>query len=81
MAKKTDVSPSKITLDITHYLVMCIGMFARQYNLTLREAYNYVSRFMGLQFVIYNYEAEHQLSLQDCVDDMYAICRKNGGEL
>lgn len=56
-------------------------MFARQYNLTLREAYNYVSRFMGLQFVIDNYEAEHQLSLQDCVDDMYAICRKNGGEL
>lgn len=68
-----------VSTDIIHYIVMSMGMFARQHNLTKKEACNYLSRFKGLQFSIENYEAEHQLSLQDCVDDMYAICKKNGG--
>lgn len=62
--------------DVIHYLVMGLGMFARQHKLTKREACNYLSRFKGLEFTINNYEAEHQLSLQDCVDDMAAVCRK-----
>lgn len=68
-----------VSTDIIHYIVMSMGIFARQHNLTKKEACNYLSRFKGLQFSIENYEAEHQLSLQDCVDDMYAICKKNGG--
>ena len=70
-----------VSTDIIHYIIMSLGMFARQYNLTKKEACNYLSRFKGLQFSIDNYEAEHQLSLQDCVDDMYAVCKRNGGGL
>ncbi len=65
--------------DVIHYIVMSLGLFARQHGLTRKEACNYLLRFKGLQFSIDNYEAEHQLSLQDCVDDMAAICRRNGG--
>lgn len=64
-----------------HYIVMSLGMFARKYKLTKKEACNYLSRFKGLDFTIRNYEVEHQLSLQECVDDMAAICRRNGGEV
>lgn len=71
---KDAVSP-----DVIHYIVMCLGLFARKYQLTKKEACNYLSRFKGLDFSIRNYEAEHQLSLQDCVADMAAICQKNGG--
>ena len=70
-----------ISSDQIHYTVMSLGRFARQYKLTKREACNYLSRFKGLAFSIDNYEAEHQLSLQDCVDDMAAVCRRNGGGL
>lgn len=73
--KRTDTA----LRDIIHYVVMGLGMFARQKNLTKREACNYLARFKGLEFSINNYEAEHQLSLQDCVDDMAAICCRNGG--
>ncbi len=38
-------------------------------------------RFKGFRFVLDNYEVEHQLSLQDCVDDMTAICKRNGGNI
>lgn len=71
----------QVSLNLIHYIVMSMGMFARQFNLTKREACNYLSRFKGLKFSIDNYEAEHQLSMQDCVDDMVAICLNNGGAL
>ncbi len=64
---------------MVHYIVMCLGLFAHKYNLTRKEACNYLSRFKGLDFAIRNYEAEHQLSLQECVEDMAAICQRNGG--
>lgn len=70
---------TSVSADVIHYIVMSLGMFARQYKLTKKEACNYLSRFKGLRFSIDNYEAEHQLSLQDCVDDMVAVCQKNGG--
>lgn len=73
--KPTDSVP----LDFIHYIVMSLGMFARKYKLTKKEACNYLSRFKGLDFSIRNYEAEHQLSLQECVEDMAAICQRNGG--
>lgn len=68
-----------VTSDVIHYIVMSLGMFARQFKLTRKEACNYLSRYKGLKFTIDNYEAEHQLSLQDCVDDMVVICQRNGG--
>ena len=74
-------STAAITGDVIHYVVMGLGMFARQHNLTRKEACKYLARFKGLKFTIDNYEAEHQLSLQDCVDDMTAICQRNGGIL
>lgn len=72
---------SEISLNVIHYIVMSMGMFARQFRLTKKEACNYLSRFKGLEFSIENYEAEHRLSMQDCVDDMAAICLKNGGSI
>lgn len=68
-----------ISYDVIHYIVMSVGLFARKFNLTKKEACNYLSRYEGLDFSIRNYEAEHQLSLQDCVDDMAAVCQRNGG--
>lgn len=82
VSAQVELKPTTVvSSDVIHYMVMSLGMFARQYKLTRKEACNYLSRFRGLEFPINNYEAEHQLSLQDCVDDMAAICRKNGGAL
>ena len=72
---------AEISNDIIHYIVMSLGLFARKYKLTKKEACNYLARYKGLEFSINNYEAEHQLSLRDCVDDMAAVCRRNGGAI
>lgn len=68
-----------VSKDIIHYIVMSLGLFARKYGLSKKEACNYLSRYKGLEFSIDNYEVEHQLSLHDCVNDMAAVCRRNGG--
>jgi hypothetical protein len=67
--------------NIIHYIVMSLGQFSRKHNLTRREACNYLYRYKGMRFAIDNYEAEHQLSLNDCVEDMEAICIMNGGNI
>lgn len=82
VSAQVELKPNlEMSPNVIHFIVMSMGLFARQYNLTKKEACNYLSRFKGLAFSIDNYEVEHQLSMQDCVDDMAAICLKNGGAL
>lgn len=77
------ISYNKINADfeISHFLMMGIGVFARKYNLTYREAGNYLQRYKGVEFVIKNYNVEHLLSLEQCVEDMTEICQINGGQI
>jgi hypothetical protein len=63
------------------YLLVCIRDFGKAHNLTPKEAYAYLERHKGLQFLIDCYEAEHTLSLEDAVADMTDVCYRNGGQL
>ena len=45
------------------------------------EASNYLNRYKGLDFLTEHYEAEHLLSLDDCVQDLARVCYNNGGGL
>ncbi len=63
------------------YIVLCISEFARQNKLTGKQAFAYLNRYEGLAFLDECYEAEHTLSLQDAIDDMTVICKRNGGRI
>ena len=63
------------------YMITCINEFAHNNKLTKKDAYNYLKSNKALEFLKDNYEAEHTLSIQDAVDDMRVICRRNGGML
>ena len=72
-------------MDLTHniieYINCCIGAFASRFKLPRIQAYNYLSRFNAIDFLINCYSAEHTLSIDDAVDDITQICQKNGGKL
>ena len=51
------------------YFVYCIKAFA------------YLNRFKGISFLDECYEAEHLLSIDDAVNDLFIICKRNGGAL
>lgn len=63
------------------YFVVCIRDFGVSHQLTPKEAYSYLDRHKGLQFLIECYEAEHTLSIEDAIADMTAVCKRNGGRL
>ncbi|MBR4654476.1 MAG: DUF3791 domain-containing protein [Kiritimatiellae bacterium] len=63
------------------YFVACVSEFAQAYGLTHPDAFDYLERYRGFEFLEQHYEAEHLLSFRDAVNDLAAICRKNGGRL
>lgn len=63
------------------YIIYCINKFADRYQLTSRQAFAYLQRYKGLIFLDECYEAEHQLSFADAVNDLTVICKRNGGGL
>jgi hypothetical protein len=68
-------------VNIINYLVVCINEFASWYNLSSKEAFNYLSKYNGIGFLKGNYEIEHTLSIEDAIDDMVIICKYYGGYL
>ena len=63
------------------YIVLCVGRFAEHYNLSLKDAFNFLFKYKGIEFLKEFYEIEHTLSLEDCVEDMLRICKNNGGSI
>lgn len=63
------------------YYFRCIGDFAHKHGLTNAEAYKFLADYKGLDFIIDHYETEHTQSIEDSIDDMMIVCRRNGGLL
>lgn len=64
-----------------NYAVACVSEFAHKHNLTMKEAFRFLFEYKAIEFIKENYDIEHTLSLDDALDDMLMICRKNGGML
>lgn len=73
------IGPKKIDKRVIGYVVAVINEFARAYNLTVREASNYLNRYRGLEFLTEHYDAEHLLSLEDSIEDLARVCHNHGG--
>ena len=63
------------------YFVCCVSEFAKVHTLSHRQAYAYLRRFCGIEFLLKHYEAEHTLSIDEAVGDLTMICQRHGGAL
>lgn len=71
----------KEIFDRIEYVVACVGAFAQRYNLSNMQAYAYLSRFTGIDFLLDCYAAEHSLSIEDAVSDLQVLCSRKGGKI
>ena len=55
--------------------------FAKEHHLSVKEAFQYLFQFKGIEFIKENYEAEHTLSFDTVLEDLEILCRRNGGLL
>ncbi|MCM1110511.1 MAG: DUF3791 domain-containing protein [Clostridium sp.] len=67
--------------DRLEYVVACVGAFAQKYNLSNPQAYAYLRRYTGIDFLLDCYTAEHTLSIDDAVSDLQQICHREGGKI
>ena len=72
---------SEKEIKIINYTVICISEFAKQKSISTKDAYNYLKEYKGLEFLDECYEAEHTLSLNDAIEDLTIICKRNGGNI
>lgn len=63
------------------WTVAAISEFAKAKALSVKQAFNYLNLFKGIDFLQKHYNAEHLLSFNDTVDDLTAICQRNGGQI
>lgn len=70
---------AKEEIELLNYIVVCISEFASRYDMPMRDAYIYLTEYRGIDFLKEFYDVEHTLSFDEAVDDLAAICRRNGG--
>lgn len=63
------------------YYVACIGAFAERFSISNAFSYIYLNKYGGMDFIYDCYTTEHTLSIEDVVEDLYKICKRNGGAL
>lgn len=71
----------KEIFDRIEYVVACVGAFAWRYKISNTQAYTYLRRFSGIDFLLDCYAAEHTLSIDDAVSDLQVLCSRKGGRI
>ena len=69
------------TRNMFYYVVMIMSMFAKKFSMSIRDAYFYLNKYKGFEFLEEFYDVNHTLNSDDVVDDLRAICEREGGEL
>lgn len=67
--------------DKIEWTVVFLSEFGKRHGLTLKQAFNYLLRYKGMDFVERHYDYLHTQSFASVVDDMTEYCGKMGGGL
>ena len=67
--------------DKLEWTVIFVLEFGRKYGLTMKQAFNYLSRFKGIEFIDRHYGYAHTQSFASMVDDVAEYCHRRGGAL
>lgn len=70
----------KETFDRIEFVVACVGAFAQRFKLSNPQAYAYLRRFTGIDFLLDCYAAEHTLSMtMRSLTSKYSVAGKGDG--
>ena len=59
-------------------MIIFVWEFGRKYGLTMKQAFNYLSRFKGIDFIDRHYGYVHTQSFASMVDDIAESWDKSG---
>ena len=67
--------------DRIEYSMLCVDKFAHAMGLSVPQACEYLHSHKGLEFLDACYEVESAFSPRIVVEDLRAVCLRNGGTL
>ena len=67
--------------DKLEWTVIFILEFGRRYGLSMKQSFNYLSRYKGIDFIDRNYGYVHTQSFESVIDDISEYCVRHGGAL
>lgn len=63
------------------FIVALVAEFSRTYQLKQKQAFNYLHRFKGFDFLEKHYDIMHTQSFEDVIESLAIVCHRNGGKL
>jgi len=69
----------KATSDKVSFIAFIIPAFAEAYKMNVQDAYRYLEKYGGLDFLLEHWWALHTYNEIWAVHDIYTICHQNGG--
>lgn len=67
--------------DQAEYMIALTNEFAKAHGLTDGQAFRYIDRFKGADFIIDHYDIAHTQSFYDMVEAIGDVCQRNGGRI
>ena len=64
-------------MRMMYFDLMLRSNFARRFQMTLQGAADYLCKFKGIRFLDDCYPSEHLLPVEDALDDLVAVCKRN----
>ncbi len=72
---------TRLDSNILKFIIAVISEFANAYDITQKQAYNYLVRFKGMSHLTEFYNILHTQSFEDNVEVLTEICQHNGGQI
>lgn len=63
------------------FTIALITEFADTYRIRQKQAFNYLNRFKGIEFLQKHYDILHTQSFEDVIESLTMVCHRNGGQL
>lgn len=67
--------------NFLRYSIALFAEFAKHFGLKDNQAYKYLKRFKGLDYLRAYYDVLHTQTFDDAVEALAIVCHKNGGRL
>jgi len=67
--------------DVVDYIAFMVNEFALKHKLSMKESYNYLNSYGGVEFLDEFYDVEHCENPLITLDSLQRICKREGGNL
>lgn len=67
--------------NILRFIIAIVTEFAKFFDISQKQAYNYLVRFKGMSHLEEFYDVLHTQSFEDNVEILAEVCQHNGGQL